>query len=130
LYLNYKYSKKDVKINSQTHKANFVENHTRIKGIIYEWVDRNAPDRPWANICDWQLTFFVLYKGNTKWDSVNYVDFCNRTCSYGQAALNEIVFLFETDDFQQECRKIARVSELKSKIKKYRKELKELTKGE
>jgi len=133
MYPNYKYTKKEVEINSKSYKANFIKPHTRIKGIIYEWEDKNAPDRPWANICDWHLTFFVLWKDVAEWEPVYYNAFSQRNgvYDYGHGAgLNQISFCFETDKFKKKFIKEKRIKELQSKIKDYTKELLNLTQGE
>ena len=121
----YEYTEKEVKINRKTYKAHFVKPHTRIEGIIYEWYDKNADDRPWANRSDWHLTFFVLWKDMTKWEKIYYnnLNFC------GRASLNEVLFAFETDKLKNKVGKENRIKELKLRIEKDRKELSQLLKG-
>lgn len=128
----YKYTTKEVEINGKKYKANFVKPHSRIKGIIYEWYDRNADDYPWANRSDWRLeAFFILWKNNTEWEKIDYNAFSNtyHICWWHSTGLNEILFALETDKFKNKWNKEKRIVELKSRIKKDSKELSQLLKG-
>ena len=129
-YPQYKWTEKDVTINNRKHKAIFVKKHSAISAMIYQWRNVNADD-PWANTKNYQLTFYIKYKGQRKWTLISQNDFVSQ---YGSNSLNpgylEILFNLETSAFKNEYRKNAKIAELKSKIQEYTEELLNLTEGE
>ena len=135
-YPNYEYTEKEVEIYGKKYKAKFIKSHTSIKGIVYEWYDRNADDYPWANRSDWHLTFFVLQKRFDNRDEWRETAYNGRDLWGNRASLNEILFALESIEFKNKIEKENRIEELKSgieelklRIKKDSKELSQLLKG-
>ena len=136
-YPNYEYTEKEVEICGQKYKAKFIKFHTQLKGIVYEWYDRNADDYPWANRSDWHLTFFILQKNFENRDEWKKTAYNGLDVRGNRVSLNEMLFAFETVEFKNKIKKENRIEELKVgieesklRIKKDRKELSQLLKGE
>ena len=67
--IQYQYKEKKVKFNGRDINAFFVKNHSRLKGVIFEWIDANHDDE-WANISKWVRHFGIMEKGSNKWKMI------------------------------------------------------------
>jgi len=117
----YKYDTVEVDILGRKYKAFFPTDHSRIKGLIYIWRDNNSYD-DWANIPDWQLIMYVLWKGNEKWEPVNDTKWRR----FKNGGLYTIFYELESDVKQKEIKREERIKELEEMIPRLKEELKEL----
>lgn len=122
-YKEYKYSEKNVKIGGWTYEAVFPEKHSTLDGLIYHSYNTNAGDS-WANIPNWQVLCFVLWKGKKEWE-----------CLYGGQAsdfpypkgIYPVLFALESEKVRKRFLRNKEISELKKEIKEKSKKLETLT---
>lgn len=121
-YPEYKYTTKKVELNYCEHNAYYLKNHSCVSAVIYEWRNTREGDA-WANIPNYQLNFYVKYKGKKKWEMICQNEFFEKNYGTRDSGLFEIFFNLEKSEFRDAYNKKSREQFLKSKIKEYTKEL-------
>lgn len=124
----YNYKEKILTINKVKHEVILPENHSTIDALFCKTINLNADD-DWANITHWHTLCMVRRKGKREWEKLfsgDTRDFKINGLSIGNSGIFTILFQLENEDVRNDIIKKARIKELKDRIKKDTKRLKEL----
>ena len=121
---------KEIKIGGKIYNAHFVKDHTKVQAVILEIIDDAIGDS-WANLSDWKITFYIMWKRKKKaWECICKDKKYNRYVFYGgfdvSHGLNYLLFKMETKKEQNRVYRKIRIEELKQTIKNSQKKLKRL----
>ena len=124
----YEYKEKILTINKEKHHVILPENHSGIDALFYKVVDLNAWDE-WANITNWQTICMVLRKGKKEWEKIysgTTRNFNINGVRLGSCGIFNVLFQLENEDVRNDIIKKTEIKELKERIKRDTKRLKEL----
>lgn len=118
----YQGKEKKVQFNGREVTAFFVKNHSRLKGLVFEWIDANHDDE-WANISRWVRYFGVMEKDSKEWKMIpgQHPDYMWASKGMG---IFQVLHCLELPNVRNKIETEDQISELKDTLKYALKEIK------
>jgi len=119
----YKYKEEKVKLDGRVFKAVFPEKHSRVKGLIFEFIDSNYHDS-FGGRPNWVRQMYVMWKGTNKWQWIMDADPDYTWAGCGMGIFTVLCNL-EDQKLLTKWNVEARITEITREMSRYEKMLKQ-----